>query len=1549
MKKSLGLLTLSLIMAIAMIFGVSAVIADSDVGFYVRFDSQNMVDTYAHGMDKAFLSFDGEEGAMRVNVSSTTASSGNFDINTYLNFPANYTLTDYPYLRVTYKVPTVGINGQTVSTDSNYLFCNNGFAPANGGLIQWGGFSWGATDKWERSVFDVNSKKGSVTNIGNIRLDVPNNAYSSKYFEYYVYDFGMFKTAEAAYAYNPGLEYYVYDMTSLTEYENWNTSQSTMTYNAELGATVFTHDKVETSVDARIQMKNELTADKWFPLQNYPVLAWCYQTNLGETFPVYSLDTVKTVNGTTLSTTGLGSGVASSMSGGFPNKVTFEDGWTIGYADLSQKFQSSNFVTLAKHNGDPFNTQSPTTGEEYVAFKYIAYFKNAEDAAKGATFAPAGLGYVQATSADGKATITGVDTTMEYRIGMDGEYTAVTGESIEATPGATYYVRYAATETALASNPTAVTVPNYWNFEITDVKNAKGESVNPVINAQDKNNVTINVPYGTNAKNIALVWNYESSVPATLTPTRSAEKARANPVVYKGGHVYENRAVVTNGAIGDFSAYLAENGDSIQVVQAGGIYEYINIKLIIDEPAMTNEELTQGIVDEFALKEIDNYALLGTNTETEAYNAIYAAAEVAETLLSYPDATADVVITAFTAPIKGSADDIDGTDGIVSYKFVASREEVSAESDVIDIVIPAQHFRVLWKFNDQEFANQWGYAGNNILKYNGEIPVVTENGETFARFQITDKLSTGGIYITYAAQGNPAYKDIYAGAEYNSFLKAEDYPYTMIYYRSDGTFPNTNGGSGHFYFVTSEYIKGDDYSYREPGVNPSDIEVFLKAIAEDPTAYPGGAFKGYSWYKNGGFWSFGANLMAKNTEGQWKAALIDNTGNGESISYASNGYQNVAGTIDYKAGNTFFPWEGDLLEYRYDIQKGTTPESGTMDIMAIAFFSNLEDFNNFDLSTITPLTADEKAAADAIVLEAVDGIFVNSEEAALADATAKVEAALSDYAIDAISVTSAGFTAMDAENGTDGVLTVDIKVVKGKVLGDRDVYTVRKTMNITVPQATLDNAIEAINAVVIDDTASLYTEAQAEAYVLDKIADVIAAFPAYTYAVTDATFVAPVDGETDGSYAFKFTVSDGENSAVTEEISIVNAKANVAPYIINFDNEVILSNAHLPNANLHQLKKTLIDSETALGGKALYLEKVAETLEFNVSFLPGRNGMDYVEELSEYSVIAYRYKLSNGDPTKLLQVYYYTDLYDGGHAYQQVSISQDGADISDKWVTRYFTVKNPGFSASGCSDTTWGSLLEEIRFDFMRPYAGIVNAEIDYIGLFANENQAKAFMANPTKNGSEEALSAYDDIIAEINAYDSDLGTVKSSDINVNGDGELRFDELDAYLTAYIENLNLGVDAYYAVTAYTKPIEGTEETPEAVDGSVTLKVAFADGGVQNGYVATSKEFTIIIDAADYVAPIEGEVVDGVIYGADTETGKATIVGIEDAESVVIPATVTINEVEYAVTAIAADAFAGMTAKEVRLPNTITEAVEITGYEGYVFVQPKTATAAAVTG
>ena len=94
----------------------------------------------------------------------------------------------------------------------------------------------------------------------------------------------------------------------------------------------------------------------------------------------------------------------------------------------------------------------------------------------------------------------------------------------------------------------------------------------------------------------------------------------------------------------------------------------------------------------------------------------------------------------------------------------------------------------------------------------------------------------------------------------------------------------------------------------------------------------------------------------------------------------------------------------------------------------------------------------------------------------------------------------------------------------------------------------------------------------------------------------------------------------------------------------------------------------------------------------------------------------------------------------------------------------------------------------------------------------------------------------------------------------------------------------------------------------------------------------------------FVPKTEVEIEDAT-YVTGTDGTAAVVVGITVTDgSAVVPATVIIEGVELPVTGIGLGAFDGVTAKEIRLPNTITEAADITGYNGYVFVQAYTPTA-----
>ncbi|MDI4644253.1 DUF4073 domain-containing protein [Cohnella hashimotonis] len=72
--------------------------------------------------------------------------------------------------------------------------------------------------------------------------------------------------------------------------------------------------------------------------------------------------------------------------------------------------------------------------------------------------APTGVGKTDETSAGNDGTITGVNSTLEYKKGAAGAWTPITGVTVTGLAPDTYYVRTAATATAFASEATSVTV-----------------------------------------------------------------------------------------------------------------------------------------------------------------------------------------------------------------------------------------------------------------------------------------------------------------------------------------------------------------------------------------------------------------------------------------------------------------------------------------------------------------------------------------------------------------------------------------------------------------------------------------------------------------------------------------------------------------------------------------------------------------------------------------------------------------------------------------------------------------------------------------------------------------------------------------------------------------------------------------------------------------------------------------------------------------------------------------------------------------------------------
>ncbi|MBQ9921321.1 MAG: leucine-rich repeat protein, partial [Clostridia bacterium] len=1024
MKKSLSLLALSLLLVVAMILGVSAKVTESDIGIYIRFDSQEDVDTYAADSTYTRVVYDAEKNALR--LTSLIPVQGTLDANAWFKFGQAFNIADYPYFRMSYMIPTVGVNGKIIDED----YTDNGIHLWTSDGPKYRTFQTNPRDTKRIFVHDMSTLTGT---INQVRTDAPNNAQIGEYYEYYIYDIGLFKTAEAASAYNPGLEYYYLDMTDPQEYTKWTAnSQCTMTYSEELGATVFTHAKwlqeeQEKGADARLSGRSVAEED-WFPVQNYPVYSWKYKTNITSN-AIYLLDTAYNgISGSTLTAGGLGTGLAKNN---LPFAAPVADEWNIGYDDLSAK--TTGLFSVKAHAMDPYNVIQ-AEGTEYVAWKYIAYFKDTEAAAKGVTYEPTGIEVIPATSASGKATITGVDSTMEYTTNYDGTgYVAVEGDTITADTGKAYYIRYAATETTNPSNPVAVGVPHYCDVTITAVKNANGEVIeNATINHTD-DGIVINVPFGTNTKELILNWTLETSVAAT---------GRSAASLYVNGDYHETKVPILPSEAVDLTQFTDEDGDVLALYYSRALYEYINLKINVEDGGKTEAELAQLILDAVTADGVNEYDLLGAANDVDAQLAIFEAAKIASFRETFAGSEIGVIVDDFSAPTKGTAADPDGEDGSVTYKITVKYGEATVESEPVTLTVPAQHFRVLWKFNDQEFADEWKYNSNEnaVTKTeNGSIPVITENGETFARFEITAS-NPGGVYIEYKIKNNTDYGDIYNGAEYQSFFRTEDYPYTVVYYRSNGALPDTSSNTTvHIYYTTDDLIKGNHYDYAPV---PEGMQPNPDPGAIDLTINPGGSYLGYRWSRNLALWSGHEAAFPKNTQ-EWKSVIINNNGGTEGVTQTGAGYRDG----NYVASGVKYPWSGNVLLWRIDPYKNSAITEGTVDIMAVAFFSDLEDAQNFDFSVINPFTASEKATIDALTLKSANSALVTSEDEAFADAKAKLEAQLADF--DGIAVEKVSYTPADNENGVDGSITVKVTVANGTQLGDRDIYSVNKTMAIS--------------------------------------------------------------------------------------------------------------------------------------------------------------------------------------------------------------------------------------------------------------------------------------------------------------------------------------------------------------------------------------------------------------------------------------------------------------------------------------------------------------------
>lgn len=98
MKKTLALLTLSLLLVCAMIFGVSATIVEEDaeagIGSYIRFDDQSTVLEYTTHYN-GDISYDPDEGALKFDNWGNYVSAA-YDTTSILSGPIRSTMRLIP-------------------------------------------------------------------------------------------------------------------------------------------------------------------------------------------------------------------------------------------------------------------------------------------------------------------------------------------------------------------------------------------------------------------------------------------------------------------------------------------------------------------------------------------------------------------------------------------------------------------------------------------------------------------------------------------------------------------------------------------------------------------------------------------------------------------------------------------------------------------------------------------------------------------------------------------------------------------------------------------------------------------------------------------------------------------------------------------------------------------------------------------------------------------------------------------------------------------------------------------------------------------------------------------------------------------------------------------------------------------------------------------------------------------------------------------------------------------------------------------------------------
>ncbi len=228
MKKTLALLTLSLLLVVATMLGVSATVvtenADAGIGAFICFDDQATIDATVNPTCGDIV-YDATEGALKFTCLGNYDSTC-FDNQINITWPAEFNNAAYPVLRVTYKSVVTDKDGQPRTSGASAHVWTVGVSVTSGNIT--------IENNGEKSTVYHSTWSGTLANCTSSRIDIPNintSAFNDADYVTYVYDIGFFKDQATAEAYtcdvtpSSAVATYTLNITGLNGVENATTTK----------------------------------------------------------------------------------------------------------------------------------------------------------------------------------------------------------------------------------------------------------------------------------------------------------------------------------------------------------------------------------------------------------------------------------------------------------------------------------------------------------------------------------------------------------------------------------------------------------------------------------------------------------------------------------------------------------------------------------------------------------------------------------------------------------------------------------------------------------------------------------------------------------------------------------------------------------------------------------------------------------------------------------------------------------------------------------------------------------------------------------------------------------------------------------------------------------------------------------------------------------------------------------------------------------------------------------------------------------------------------